>query len=45
VLSHELGAVLLHAMATGEVPKSEEHAHLLSALAKETHAKVVSACK
>jgi hypothetical protein len=40
VLSHELSSIMLHAMSTGTIPSSEDHAHLLSAVAKETHAKV-----
>ena len=40
VLSHELGAVFLHAMSTGEVPDAGKHQHLMSQIAKETRAKV-----
>jgi hypothetical protein len=40
VLSHELSAVFLHAMSTGEVPDAEKHQHLMSQVAKDTRAKV-----
>jgi Mg/Co/Ni transporter MgtE len=40
VLSHELSAVFLHAMSTGEVPNADDHQHLMSQVAKETRAKV-----
>jgi hypothetical protein len=34
LLSHELSAVLLHAMTTGEIPSSDKYSHLLSDAAK-----------
>lgn len=34
VLSHELSALLLHHMATGVIPDSSKHMHLLSPFAK-----------
>jgi hypothetical protein len=34
LLSHELSAVLLHAMQSGEIPDSAKHAHLLSDAAR-----------
>jgi predicted SprT family Zn-dependent metalloprotease len=40
VLSHELSAVFLHAMSTGEVPNSKDHDHLMSEIAKVTKAKL-----
>jgi hypothetical protein len=33
-LQHELSAILLHAMATGSIPDSQSHLHLLSPVAK-----------